>query len=135
MERENLSLRCKGRCKGRRPSGSNRKDQSTDAGHRGGAARRREEGSVMELDQRGCSVPPRPRANREREELCGQGKAVFHPEAGRLGRFPEGEGQPGSGWCRRADDWWVLGGSCQHPLPALESHVLRELLSSTGAAG
>src|SRR3954464_10858998 len=36
MERENLSLRCKGR----RPSGSNRKDQSTEAGHRGGAARR-----------------------------------------------------------------------------------------------
>src|SRR5215212_2615329 len=60
MERENLSPRCKGR----RPSGSNRKDQSTEAGHRGGAARRREEGSVMELDQRGCSVPPRPRANR-----------------------------------------------------------------------
>src|SRR3954453_13310637 len=59
-ERENLSLRCKGR----RPSGSNRKDQSTEAGHRGGAARRREEGSVMELDQRGCSVLPRPRANR-----------------------------------------------------------------------
>src|SRR3954453_23632587 len=49
---------------GRRPSGSTRKDQSTDAGHRGGAARRREEGSVMELDQRGCSVPPQPRANR-----------------------------------------------------------------------
>src|SRR5215213_5083782 len=33
----------------------------------------------MELDQRGCSVPPRPRANRSREELCGHGKAVFHP--------------------------------------------------------
>src|SRR3954468_4420 len=75
MGRENLSLRCKGR----RPSGSNRKDQSTEAGHRGGAARRREEGSVMELDQRGCSVPPRPRANRSRAEVCGQGKAVFHP--------------------------------------------------------
>ena len=28
------------------------KDESTDAGHRGGAARNREEGSVMELDRR-----------------------------------------------------------------------------------
>jgi hypothetical protein len=49
-------------------SGSNREDQSTDAGHRGGAARRRDEGSVMELDQRGCVVQPRPWANRQREE-------------------------------------------------------------------
>src|SRR5215468_9308121 len=60
MERENLSPRCKGR----RPSGENRKDQSTDAGHRGGAARSRVEGPVMGLDRRGCIVQLRPRANR-----------------------------------------------------------------------
>src|SRR6266513_2872807 len=35
-ERENLSLRCQGR----RPSGSHRKDQSTEAEHLGGAAQR-----------------------------------------------------------------------------------------------
>ena len=52
------------RCKGRRPSGQNRKDQSTDAGHRGGAARSRAEGSVMGLDRRSCVVQLRPRANR-----------------------------------------------------------------------
>jgi hypothetical protein len=32
------------------------KNESTDAGHRDGAARSREEGSVMELDRRGCVV-------------------------------------------------------------------------------
>ncbi len=46
MERENLSFRCKGR----RPSGKNRKGQSTDAEHRDGAARSRVEGPVMGLD-------------------------------------------------------------------------------------
>src|SRR6516165_10317404 len=70
MERENLSLRCQGR----RPSGAHRKDQSTKAEHRGGAARSRDEGSVMELDQRGCGVQPRPRANRRREEPMGKAK-------------------------------------------------------------
>src|SRR5690348_13882389 len=45
-ERENLSLRCQGR----RPSGAHHKDQSTEAEHRGGAVRSRDEGSVMELD-------------------------------------------------------------------------------------
>src|SRR3984893_9943557 len=44
MERENLSSRCKGR----RPSGKIRKDQSTDAGHRGGAVCSRDEGSVWD---------------------------------------------------------------------------------------
>ena len=58
-ERENLSPRCKGR----RPSGRNRKDQSTDAGHRGGVAHSRVEGSVMEPDRRGSVVQPWPRAN------------------------------------------------------------------------
>jgi hypothetical protein len=31
-------------------------NESTDAGHGGGAAHIREEGSVMELDRRGCVV-------------------------------------------------------------------------------
>src|SRR5215468_3010349 len=69
-ERENLSLRCQGR----RPSGAHRKDQSTEAEHRGGAARSRDEGCVMELDRRGCVVQPRPRANRRREEPMGKAK-------------------------------------------------------------
>src|SRR6202040_2676550 len=64
-ERENLSLRCQGR----RPSGANRKDQSTEAEHRGGAARSRDEGSVMGLDRRGCVVQPSPRANRRRTPM------------------------------------------------------------------
>src|SRR6202040_583822 len=64
-ERENLCSDAKGEI----ASGSNREDQSTDAEHRDGAARSRDEGSVMELDQRGCVVQPRPQANwRCREE-------------------------------------------------------------------
>src|ERR1700739_65652 len=75
-ERENLSLRCQGR----RPSGAHRKDQSTEAEHRGGAARSREEGSVMGLDRRGCVVQPRPRANRRREEPGDTGKPFDIPK-------------------------------------------------------
>ena len=55
---------CRPDAKGDGRAGDPRQAQSTDAGPRGRTARRREEGSVMELDQRGCSVPPRPRANR-----------------------------------------------------------------------
>ncbi len=63
-ERENLA----GDAKGAVSSGSNREDQSTDAEHRGGAARGRVEGPVMGLDRRGCVVQPRPGANWQREE-------------------------------------------------------------------
>src|SRR5258707_8646604 len=59
MERENLSSDAKGEI----TSGSNREGQSTDAEHRDGPARSRDEGSVMGLDRRGCVVQPRPWAN------------------------------------------------------------------------
>src|SRR6202048_499176 len=75
-ERENLSLRCQGR----RPSGPHRKDQSTEAEHRGGAARSRDEGSVMGLDRRGCVVQPRLRANRRREEPVDKAKPFDIPK-------------------------------------------------------
>ena len=55
---------CSSDVKGDRPSGEHRKGQSTDAGHRGGAARSRVEGAVMASDRRGCVVQLRPRANR-----------------------------------------------------------------------
>jgi hypothetical protein len=54
---------CRPDVKGRRPSGENRKGQSTDAGHRGGAVRSRDEGPVMGLDRRNCVVQPRPGTN------------------------------------------------------------------------
>src|SRR5207302_6260306 len=54
---------CRSDAKGEVSSGQNREDESTDAEHRDGAARIRDEGSVMELDRRGCVVQPRPRAN------------------------------------------------------------------------
>ena len=61
-------------------SGSNREDQSTDAERRGGAARSRDEGSVMELDRRGCVVQPRPWANRQREEPVDEAKPFNIPK-------------------------------------------------------
>ena len=48
-----------------------RKGESTDAGHRGGAARMSVEGPVMELEQRGGTVRLYWRVNREREEPFG----------------------------------------------------------------
>jgi len=47
------------------------KGESTDAGHRGGAVRRRGEGSVMELDRRGCVVQLYRGVNQKWEELRG----------------------------------------------------------------
>jgi hypothetical protein len=44
------------------------KNESTDAGHRGGAAHIREEGSAMELDRRGCVVWLYLQVNQEWEE-------------------------------------------------------------------
>jgi hypothetical protein len=44
--------------------GGPRETQSTDAGHRGGTARNRVEGSVMVLDRRSCGVQPWCVANR-----------------------------------------------------------------------
>src|ERR1700686_3121436 len=75
-ERENLCSDAKGEI----TSGSNREDQSTDAGRRGGAARSRDEGSVMELDRRGCVVQPRPWANRQREEPVDEAKPFNIPK-------------------------------------------------------
>ena len=54
---------CRTDAKGEVSSGHNREDESTDAEHRGGVARSRDEGFVMGLDRRGCVVQPRPRAN------------------------------------------------------------------------
>ena len=75
-ERENLACDAKG--KG--ASGSHREAESTDAEHRGGAARSRDEGAVMELDRRGCVVQPRPRANRQREEPVDKAKPFDIPK-------------------------------------------------------
>src|ERR1700730_17242543 len=75
-ERENLCPDAKGEI----TSGSNREDQSTNAEHRGGAARSRDEGSVMELDRRGCVVQRRPGATRKREEPVGEAKPYNIPK-------------------------------------------------------
>jgi hypothetical protein len=45
--------------------------ESTDAGHRGGAARSSDEGPVMGLERRGCIVQLCCEGNRRREDLHG----------------------------------------------------------------
>ncbi len=55
---------CRCDAKGDIQAGGPRKDQSTDAQHRGGAARSRVEGAVMGLDQRGCGIQLWQTANR-----------------------------------------------------------------------
>jgi hypothetical protein len=57
--------------KGEAQVGVPHEGESTDAEHRGGVARSREEGSVMDLDRRGCIVRAYSLANRQREEPRG----------------------------------------------------------------
>lgn len=47
---------CRPDAKGEIQAASRRKDESTDAGHRGGNTRSREEGAVMVLDRRGVVI-------------------------------------------------------------------------------
>ena len=67
-ERENLCFVTSEDVKGQAASGSNREGESTEAGRRGGAARRSVEGPVMGRERRGCVVRPWPLANWKREE-------------------------------------------------------------------
>ncbi|SDR64233.1 hypothetical protein SAMN05519103_09559 [Rhizobiales bacterium GAS113] len=55
---------CRPDVKGEAQAGCPRESQSTDAGHRDGAVRSRDEGSVMGLDRRDCGVLPKQAANR-----------------------------------------------------------------------
>ena len=55
---------CRSDAKGEAQAGGPRESRSTNAGHRGGAARTRDEGPVMGLDRRGCGILPRQAANR-----------------------------------------------------------------------
>src|SRR5262245_4170929 len=59
MERADLRWDAKGKA----TSGSNREGESSEAGLRGGAARRSDEGPVMGLERGSCVVQPRPSAN------------------------------------------------------------------------
>ena len=54
--------------KGEAQVGDPHESESTDAEHRDGVARSREEGFVMDLDRRGCIVRAYSLANRQREE-------------------------------------------------------------------
>ena len=62
---------CRPDAKGDAQAGSSRERLSTEAGHRGGVAHSRIEGSVMELDQRGGVVLFYHRNNPEGEDSCG----------------------------------------------------------------
>src|SRR5262249_54944000 len=74
MERENLCFVTPPGVKGQAASGSNREGESTEAGHRGGAARSSVEGPVMGLERRGCVVRPWLLANWRQEEPVDEAK-------------------------------------------------------------
>ena len=67
---------CRPDAKGEVQVGSPHEDERTEAGHRGGAVRSRDEGSVMGLDRRGCLIRPDPWVNLQGEEPGGDGQAV-----------------------------------------------------------
>src|SRR5262249_2160348 len=73
-ERENLCFVTSDDVKGEAASGSNREGESTEAGHRGGAARSSVEGPVMGLERRGCVVRPWLLANWRQEEPVDEAK-------------------------------------------------------------
>ena len=62
---------CRLDAKGDIQAGGPREGESTEAGHRDGAARSRDEGSVMELDRRGCIVQLWPGDNQQWEDPRG----------------------------------------------------------------
>ena len=62
---------CRPDAKGEIQIGGPYEDESTDAGHRGGAARSSGEGPVMGLERGGYVVQPWPEAHRRREEPHG----------------------------------------------------------------
>jgi len=62
---------CRPDAKGETQMGGPHKSESTDAGHRGGAAHSREESSVMELERRDCVVRLYLQVNQEWEEPRG----------------------------------------------------------------
>ena len=62
---------CRPDAKGEIQVGGPHEDESTEAGHRGGATRNRAEGSVMEPDRRGCVVQLFTGVNQQWEEPYG----------------------------------------------------------------
>ena len=62
---------CRPDAKGEAQADSIRKGESTDAGHRDGAARSSDEGPVMGPERRGCVVQLSPEANQQWEEPRG----------------------------------------------------------------
>jgi hypothetical protein len=61
---------CRPDAKGETQAVSNREGLSTNAGHRGGDVRSREEGSVMVLDRRGVIIRLYPVGNPKGEDPC-----------------------------------------------------------------
>jgi len=87
---------CRSDAKGEVPSGQNREDESTDAEHRGGVARSRDEGSVMGLDRRGCVF----NGGHEPPEAISQQEGSVD-EVKPVARVPTSRG---SNWARGDDD-------------------------------
>src|SRR6266536_1295474 len=94
----------------------------------------------MRAERRGrvilaCSAANRDLVGGAGERAEAEGQAVCCFEAAGLGGVAEGEGQPGSGGCRRGVDPGVRGEPDGEPLQALESALLGELPAAAGEGG
>src|SRR6266540_5011944 len=94
----------------------------------------------MRAERRGrvilaCSAANRDLVGGAGERAEAERQAVCDFEAAGLGGVAEGEGQPGSGGCRRGVDPGVRGEPDGEPLQALESALLGELPAAAGEGG
>src|SRR6266536_3379039 len=94
----------------------------------------------MRAERRGrvilaCSAANRDLVGGAGERAEAERQAVCDFEAAGLGGVAEGEGQPGSGRCRRGLDPGVRGEPDGEPLQALESALLGELPAAAGEGG
>ena len=126
---------CRPDAKGEAQANSLCESQSTDAGHRGGGARSRDEGSVMGLDRRGVVVQQCYRSNPKGEDFCGQSETVLYSEARCVGSIQAGEGKPRIGGSRWRVDCGVRTRFEEQSLLTLESDVVRQLLPARSAPG
>ena len=121
--------------KGEAASGSNREGESTEAERRGGAAHSSEEGPVMGPERRGCVVQPWPSANWKREEPVDKAKPFKIPKREvweAFKRVKANQGAAGVDGQSIAEFEANLSGNLYK---LWKSAVVRELLSSAGAAG
>ena len=135
MERENLRFVTSNGVKGQAASGSDREGESTDTELRDGAARSSVEGPVMGPERRGCVVQPWPLANWKREEPVDEAKPFKIPKREVWEAFKRVKANQGAAGVDGQSIVEFEANLSGNLYKDLEPAVVRELLSSAGAAG